>query len=103
MVWKLRYVQGHSMAPTLLPGDRLLMRPVGERAIRPGDILCVRIKDGLICKRLVALRDGGMHLEGDNQDSSVDSRDYGLVPVDCVESKAVLRYWPPWRWGRVGP
>ena len=31
---------------------------------------------------------------GDNRDESMDSRTFGCIPLEKVEGKVVLRYWP---------
>lgn len=31
---------------------------------------------------------------GDNRENSTDSRDIGLISIDRIEGKAVLRLWP---------
>ena len=38
---------------------------------------------------------------GDNRNDSRDSRAYGPLPVDTVESIVVFRYWPLGRAGIV--
>ena len=75
-------VEGSSMAPTYLPGERLtaLRR---WRPIRTGDVVVVRDpRDGSrwLLKRCVG-RDGSLlDLRGDNVEASTDSRVFGLVP-----------------------
>jgi signal peptidase I len=39
---------------------------------------------------------------GDNRDNSEDSRIIGTVPRRAIIGKAVVRYWPPQRIGRLG-
>jgi signal peptidase I len=74
-------VEGTSMAPTYLPGERLtaLRR---WRPIRTGDVVIVRDpRDGSrwLMKRCVG-RDGSLlDLRGDNVEASTDSRVFGLV------------------------
>jgi signal peptidase I len=36
----------------------------------------------------------GLYVLGDNTDSSLDSRYWGVVPVENVKGRAFLRYWP---------
>ncbi|SDH79293.1 S26 family signal peptidase [Nonomuraea jiangxiensis] len=98
-------VTGFSMAPTLHPGDRLLVRRTSLSRLRVGDIVVVvpdarmagpRPRTGYVIKRLAAvpgdlvpehvpspsnahIPPGWMAILGDNPDASRDSRDYGLV------------------------
>jgi len=79
-------VEGSSMEPTYLPGERLtaLRR---WRPIRIGDVVVVRDpRDASrwLLKRCVG-RDGSLvDLRGDNVGASTDSRDFGLVPTRNV-------------------
>ncbi|MEU8247915.1 S26 family signal peptidase [Nonomuraea sp. NPDC048916] len=101
----LATVAGFSMAPTLHPGDRLLVRRASLSRLRVGDIVVVvpdarmagpRPRTGYVIKRLAAVPGdlvpehvpspsntqvppGWMAILGDNPDASHDSRDYGLV------------------------
>lgn len=38
---------------------------------------------------------------GDNRDQSSDSRSWGELPIESIQAKAWLRYWPPERAGLV--
>lgn len=38
---------------------------------------------------------------GDNRDNSNDSRAWGQLPVESIQAKAWLRYWPPERMGMI--
>ena len=42
-------------------------------------------------------------LIGDHRAASTDSRDFGPIPRDRLTGAAVLRYWPPSRFGRLVP
>ncbi|MEV0591388.1 signal peptidase I [Nonomuraea cavernae] len=101
----LATVAGFSMAPTLHPGDRLLVRRASLSRLKVGDIVVVepdarmtgpRPGTGYVIKRLAAVPGdpvpehvpspsnaqvppGWMAILGDNPDASRDSRDYGLV------------------------
>lgn len=88
-------VTGPSMAPTLLDGDRLLVRFGG--GVRPGDIVVLRHpfqQDLLVVKRAAERRPGGWWVLGDNAFAGGDSTDYGTVPEDLVLATARLRYRP---------
>lgn len=101
-------VRGGSMAPSLLPGDRLLVesRSYRRRAPRPGEMVLApdpRQSDRELIKRVAAIDDAGdaADLRGDAPESSTDSRDFGAVPLSAIRWRAALRYWPPERAGRL--
>jgi len=107
------------MAPTLLPGDWLLLDPTGVRWPRPGSIVVIREPGTgiLAIKRVVergrtsAPEPGGdldrslgsrdAWLLGDAPSGSIDSRTYGPVDADELVARAWFRYGPPGRIGRV--
>jgi nickel-type superoxide dismutase maturation protease len=92
-------VRGHSMAPTLLPGDRLL---VVRAPPRPGRVVLAadpRDPRRELIKRVARIEPSGIHLHGDNPAASTDGRAFGPVPATTIQWRAVLRYWPP---GRIG-
>ena len=96
-------VRGRSMAPTLLPGDRLL---VGRLAARPGDVVLAadpRDPERELIKRVAAVGPRGVELRGDNPAFSTDARTFGAVPPDSVRWRALLRYGPRARIGRLPP
>lgn len=95
-------VRGVSMAPTLLPGDRLLVEALSyrRRAPRPGEIVLAadpRQPDRELVKRISAVDPSSQSLElaGDAPEASSDSRTFGPLPADAVRWRAALRYWPP--------
>ncbi|CAM5640585.1 nickel-type superoxide dismutase maturation protease [Streptomyces avidinii] len=90
-------VTGASMVPTLLNGDRLVVRY--GAAVRPGDVVVLRHpfqQDLLVVKRAVERRPGGRWwVLGDNPfNETGDSTDYGPVPGELVLATAVLRFRP---------
>jgi nickel-type superoxide dismutase maturation protease len=81
------------MAPTLLPGDWLLVA-YGVPP-RPGDLVVVRLPGRpLGVKRAVRRQDGGWWVVGDNPAASTDSRTFGPVDPAAVLGRVLLRYWP---------
>ena len=38
---------------------------------------------------------------GDNRPQSMDSRSFGCIPLEKVESKVVIRFWPLNKFGKV--
>jgi nickel-type superoxide dismutase maturation protease len=99
-------VEGLSMAPSLIPGDRLLVESwtYARRAPLPGEVVVAGDpRDGRreLVKRVAALHDGLVDLRGDLPAVSTDSRQFGHVPAASVRWRAVLRYWPRNRFGRI--
>jgi nickel-type superoxide dismutase maturation protease len=101
-------VEGNSMEPTLLVGDRLLVlaRPWGSPArLFVGDIVAVadpRLATRILVKRIASIdrSAGTVDVRGDAPDASTDSRQFGPVPLASVLGRVVHRYGPP---GRSGP
>ncbi len=94
-------VEGDSMLPTLLPGDRLVM--LRRRRPRVGDIVAVtdpRTPARTLVKRVAAVGAEGVTVLGDNPAASTDSRLLGPVPAAAIRGRAVYRYLPD---GRRGP
>ncbi len=108
-------VVGTSMAPTFLPGDRLLVLsyplplplPLPRQPWpRPGTVVAVRDPRDpvrLLLKRVTVLHPADRTLEvvGDGP-ASTDSRAFGPVPLSSLVGRAVYRYAPPGRSSR-GP
>ena len=95
-------VEGPSMLPTLLPGDRLLVLP---GPVRPGRLVVVshpRDPGLLLVKRADAVDGRTVTVRGDNRSASTDSRHFGPVPRRLVLGRPVYRYTPAdrsgWLW-----
>ncbi len=94
-------VEGDSMRPTLLAGDRLLV--VRWRRAGPGDLVVLadpRARSRLLVKRVAEVGQAGLTVVGDNPAMSTDSRVFGAV--GSILGRPVYRYHPPGRAGRVG-
>lgn len=88
------------MTPTLLEGDRLLVR-YGATP-RPGFLAVVRFVDGVVAvKRLDHRSRDGWWVTRDNAAEGRDSWAGGAIAGDGVLALVVLRLWP--RPGRLPP
>lgn len=101
-------VRGRSMAPSLLPGDRLLVEShtYHGRTPRPGEVVLAvdpRTAERELIKRVAAIDQAtaSAELRGDDPAASTDSREFGAVPLSAIRWRAVYRYWPPDRAGRL--
>jgi nickel-type superoxide dismutase maturation protease len=98
-------VEGDSMRPDLEPGDRLLV--VRRRRLRSGDLVALadpRQPERTMVKRVAVVdpEHATVTVLGDNRAASTDSRTFGPVPRELVLGRAVYRYWPEHRRGRIG-
>ncbi len=94
------------MAPTLLPGDWLLVDPDAYRDRPPILSELVLVPDPrtarLLVKRVAAVSAGGLiEVHGDAAEASTDSRSFGPVDSSTIEGRPWFRYWPVGRMGRV--
>lgn len=107
---------GESMEPTLRNwGDAVLIEKLTPlmREVEPGTIVvAVSPLDPhrMICKRLVAVEGdyapglagalgqripkGHVWLEGDNPARSLDSREFGPVPIGLIRGRVLCKVWP---------
>jgi nickel-type superoxide dismutase maturation protease len=95
-------VEGDSMRPTLLPGDRVVA--VGWRRPRARELVASldpRDAERVLVKRAVAVDGDGVIVAGDNPEQSTDSRHFGPVPWALVIGRVVYRYAPGDRAGRI--
>ncbi len=92
-------VEGESMMPTYVPGDRLLVLRIGRRP-RIGDVVVVvdprtfgTDAEREIVKRVTdQFADGSLEVAGDNLQASTDSRTFGPVPKSHVRGRVLRRY-----------
>jgi signal peptidase I len=106
--WQARVaVVGHSMQPTLLDGDWLLVDPNAylRGAPNPGELVVVhdpRSSTRVLVKRIVEVNaDGALNLTGDHAAHAADAAAIGSVAPEAVLGRPWLRYWPIERAGRI--
>ena len=95
---RLVLVDGPSMRPTLAPGDRLV---VVRLPLRVGDVVALQHDGRTIVKRVASIDGDAITVLGDNLGASTDSRTFGPVPRRAVLGRAVYRYAPTARAGRL--
>ena len=96
-------VRGRSMAPTLLPGERLVVERL-QRSPRVGDVVLApdpREPSRELVKRITAVDAVGVRLRGDNPAFSTDARVFGTISAESVRWRVVGRLWPVRRAGRI--
>jgi nickel-type superoxide dismutase maturation protease len=95
-------VQDTSMRPALEPGDRLVV--LQWSPVRQGDIVVFIEPDRprtVSVKRVRSVENGVLDVRGDNVNVSRDSREFGRVPRKLVFGRAIYRYLPGSRRGRL--
>lgn len=86
-------VRGRSMAPTLLEGDRLLVR-YGATP-RPGMVAIVRFDDDVVAVKRLDHRSANLWwVSRDNILEGRDSWSAGAIAADGVLAVVVARLWP---------
>lgn len=112
-IWRA-VVAEHSMVPTLLPGDTLLVLPAGPNGLpwlrrppREGSIVIAAREGRLDVKRVTRPPERAtcppesLWLLGDNANESSDSRQSGPVPLSDIRGLVVFRTGPAGRRGFV--
>jgi len=107
--WESRVaVEGHSMDPTLLDGDWLLVDPDAHRRRAPkvGELVVARdprVTQRMLVKRVVAIDgDGRLTLAGDHAAHAADGTRIGTVESAAILGRPWFRYWPLDRFGPIG-
>jgi len=82
-----------------LPGDHLYIAETGEVYINDELLDEPYLVEGLKTPRTgsyydVEIPEGYVFVMGDNREGSKDSRELGLIPINKVEGKVVIRIWP---------
>jgi nickel-type superoxide dismutase maturation protease len=90
-------IVGPSMEPALRNGEVYLAWARRKANVAGGDVVVVvhpRRPELLTVKRLVRRVGDGWWVEGDNPNSSSDSREFGPVPEANIQAKVLMRVRP---------
>jgi nickel-type superoxide dismutase maturation protease len=91
-------VEGDSMAPTFVAGERVLINKIAYWFATPrvGDVVVVRdprARERLLLKRIAGVApEGGWLVEGDNAEASTDSRAFGAVERGEIVGRVMEGY-----------
>lgn len=82
-----------------LPGEHIYIAETGEVYIDDKLLDEPYLVEGLKTPRMgdyydVEIPEGYVFVMGDNREGSKDSRELGLIPIEKVEGKVVIRIWP---------
>ena len=86
-----------------LPGDHIEIKDDsvyvnGEKLDEPYLDYGTKTTSAEGCFTDIVVPDGYVYVLGDNRAVSGDSRRFGCIPIDKIEGKAVLRFWPLNKW-----
>jgi signal peptidase I len=123
--WRVAVTEG-SMAPAILPGDWLIVNPLVSRWPARGAVVVFRepLGETLAIKRVAALpgdqvpfaagyltlgpEEAWLTADADEKAAAaagsgppIDSQRFGPVEADSLVGRAVFRYWPAPRIGRI--
>ena len=81
------------MFPNLYPGQDVLSFNWAYLGRKPkvGDIVVIKMGDKEIVKRVQKVDDRHIFVVGDNQNESMDSRDFGEISINNIVGKLVYR------------
>ena len=85
-------VYGKSMLPTLKPGQDVLVFNWAYIFSKPknGDIVVIRVNSRDMVKRIQRVQGYECFVEGDNKETSTDSRDFGVIDRSRIVGKVIF-------------
>lgn len=85
--FKITFVQGCSMYPTLQENDFLICNTL-DKDVEIGDIVIIKplicFSDNYVIKRVTNVSDSKIFIEGDNKEHSFDSRNVGWIDKENI-------------------
>lgn len=83
-------ILGNSMIPTLKPGDQVLTFNWFIN-FNVGDLIVLKQNSKEMIKRIQKSSDREVFVVGDNENDSIDSKDFGWVKKSAIIGKVILR------------
>ena len=89
-----------------LPGDKVQIKD-GKVYINDQELEECYLQDNVETNSLdgnvieIIVPEGCVFVMGDNRPNSVDSRRFGCIPLEKIESKVICRFWPFSRFGKI--
>ena len=89
-----------------LPGDKVQIKD-GKVYINDQELEEDYLQDNVETNSLdgnfidIIVPEGCVFVMGDNRPNSVDSRRFGCIPLEKIESKVICRFWPFSRFGKI--
>lgn len=89
-----------------LPGDHVVIKDekvyVNNQKLREGYLDEGTVTDSVDgCFTDIIVPEGYIYVLGDNREVSGDSRRFGCIPIEKIEGKAVFRFWPLNKIGKI--
>lgn len=86
-------VSGHSMEPTLLPHESILVSSLPYLFANPkiGDIVVFEHSGKQFLKRITKIENKKYFVEGDNKQDSLDSQQLGWISRDTIIGKYLYK------------
>jgi nickel-type superoxide dismutase maturation protease len=86
-------ISGNSMSPTFSAGDIIFVNRLSYLFVRPqvDDIVALHDpRDGkVLIKRIIKIEGKGYFIQGDNKNSSTDSRVFGMIGKKAILGKVI--------------
>lgn len=86
-------ISGHSMDPTILQGQTVLVSSIPFFFSKPkiGDIVAFKKPEKVFIKRIVKVDGEKYFVSGDNKNDSLDSRRFGWILKKDIIGKVILK------------
>ncbi len=86
-------ISGHSMSPTYVENDNVIVSSLPLLFMKPkiGDVVVFEKYNRIYIKRVGEIKEGKYFLVGDNKSDSFDSRRFGSVSFSQIRGKVLFK------------